>query len=244
MRDSRAAAARDCGGWATSSGAFYTPLAVAIALVAWAVSGEPIRFLAVLVVATPCPLLIAIPVAIIGSISLAARRGIIIKDPAVLETDRHLPHRDLRQDRHADLRRAAADRGDRRARASTATRCSRWSPAWSGTRSTRWPRRSSTRPRERRRRRCGRPARSASGPARGCAATSADGTIQVTSRKQAASPSIRELAATAPADRRRPGVRRPDRRPLRRDVPVPRRAAGRGRLVHQPPRAASTTSTA
>lgn len=66
-------------------GAFYTPLAVAIALGAWAVSGEAIRFLAVLVVATPCPLLIAIPVAIIGSISLAARRGIIIKDPAVLE---------------------------------------------------------------------------------------------------------------------------------------------------------------
>jgi P-type E1-E2 ATPase len=48
-------------------------------------SGESIRFLAVLVVATPCPLLIAIPVAIIGSISLSARRGIIIKDPAVLE---------------------------------------------------------------------------------------------------------------------------------------------------------------
>ncbi len=49
------------------------------------ISGEPIRFLAVLVVATPCPLLIAIPVAIIGSISLAARRGIIVRDPAVLE---------------------------------------------------------------------------------------------------------------------------------------------------------------
>lgn len=48
-------------------------------------SGDPSRFLAVSVVATPCPLLIAIPVAIIGSISLAARRGIIIKDPAVLE---------------------------------------------------------------------------------------------------------------------------------------------------------------
>ena len=43
------------------------------------------RFLAVLVVATPCPLLIAIPVAIIGAISLAAKRGIIIRDPAVLE---------------------------------------------------------------------------------------------------------------------------------------------------------------
>jgi heavy metal translocating P-type ATPase len=66
-------------------GALYTPVAVAIALAAWAVSGEAVRFLAVLVVATPCPLLIAIPVAVIGSISLAARRGIIIKDPAVLE---------------------------------------------------------------------------------------------------------------------------------------------------------------
>ena len=66
-------------------GAVYTPLAVAVALLAWAASGDPLRFLAVLVVATPCPLLIGIPVAIIGSVSLAARRGIIIKDPAVLE---------------------------------------------------------------------------------------------------------------------------------------------------------------
>jgi len=66
-------------------GAVYTPVAVGIALTAWAVTGDPVRFLSVLVVATPCPLLIAIPVAIIGSISLAARRGIIIKDPAILE---------------------------------------------------------------------------------------------------------------------------------------------------------------
>jgi heavy metal translocating P-type ATPase len=66
-------------------GAVYTPIAVAIAIAAWVLSGEAIRFLAVLVVATPCPLLIAIPVAIIGSVSLAARRGIVIKDPAVLE---------------------------------------------------------------------------------------------------------------------------------------------------------------
>ena len=67
-------------------GAIYTPFAVAIALVAWFISGDPIRFLAVLVVATPCPLLIAIPVAIIGSISVAARRGIVVRNPAVLET--------------------------------------------------------------------------------------------------------------------------------------------------------------
>jgi heavy metal translocating P-type ATPase len=66
-------------------GAIYTPIAVVLALAAWAISGDSVRFLAVLVVATPCPLLIAIPVAIIGSVSLSARRGIIIKDPAVLE---------------------------------------------------------------------------------------------------------------------------------------------------------------
>lgn len=66
-------------------GAIYTPLALGIAIAAWAISGDAIRFLAVLVVATPCPLLIAIPVAIIGSVSLAARHGIVIKDPAVLE---------------------------------------------------------------------------------------------------------------------------------------------------------------
>ncbi len=67
-------------------GALYTPLAVIIALAAWAVSGDVIRFLAVLVIATPCPLLIGIPVTIISSISLAARREIIIKNPAILET--------------------------------------------------------------------------------------------------------------------------------------------------------------
>ncbi len=66
-------------------GAYYTPIAVVLALLAWAYSGDAVRFLAVLVIATPCPLLIAIPVSIIGSISLAARRGIVVKDPSVLE---------------------------------------------------------------------------------------------------------------------------------------------------------------
>lgn len=66
-------------------GAWYTPLAMIIALLAWAISGDAVRFLAVLVIATPCPLLIAIPVAIIGSISLCAKRGILIKNPIVLE---------------------------------------------------------------------------------------------------------------------------------------------------------------
>ncbi|MDP1879516.1 MAG: heavy metal translocating P-type ATPase [Parachlamydiaceae bacterium] len=66
-------------------GAWYTPIAIIIAILAWMISGEAIRFLAVLVIATPCPLLIAIPVAIIGSISLSARRGILIKNSVVLE---------------------------------------------------------------------------------------------------------------------------------------------------------------
>src|SRR5271165_938422 len=66
-------------------GAIYTPVALAVAILAWAISGEAVRFLAVLVVATPCPLLLAIPIAIIGSISLCARRAIIVKSPVVLE---------------------------------------------------------------------------------------------------------------------------------------------------------------
>jgi heavy metal translocating P-type ATPase len=66
-------------------GALYTPIAVAIAGTAWAFSGDPVRFLAVMVIATPCPLLIAIPVALIGAISRAAERGIIIRNPGALE---------------------------------------------------------------------------------------------------------------------------------------------------------------
>ena len=66
-------------------GAIYTPIAVMVALLAWVISGDAVRFLAVLVIATPCPLLLGIPIAIIGSISLCARRAIIIKNPVVLE---------------------------------------------------------------------------------------------------------------------------------------------------------------
>jgi P-type E1-E2 ATPase len=66
-------------------GAIYTPVALAVAVLAWVIGGESIRFLAVLVIATPCPLLLAIPIAIIGSISLCARRAIIVKSPVVLE---------------------------------------------------------------------------------------------------------------------------------------------------------------
>ncbi len=66
-------------------GAWYTPIALGVAAVAALLTGQAERFLAVVVIATPCPLLLAIPTAIIGAISLAARRAIIIKNPAVLE---------------------------------------------------------------------------------------------------------------------------------------------------------------
>ncbi len=72
-------------------GAFYTPVAVAFATIAWLASGEPMRFLAVLVVATPCPLIIAIPVAIIGAISLSPSRH-HHQGPCGARTGRQMQH--------------------------------------------------------------------------------------------------------------------------------------------------------
>lgn len=66
-------------------GTWYTPLATGIAVLTWIVTGQPERFLAVVVIATPCPLLLAIPVAVIGAISVGAKRGIVIKNPSILE---------------------------------------------------------------------------------------------------------------------------------------------------------------
>jgi heavy metal translocating P-type ATPase len=66
-------------------GAIFIPVALLLAFAAWYFTGDAIRFLAVLVIATPCPLLIAIPITLISAISMAAKQGIIIKDPTVLE---------------------------------------------------------------------------------------------------------------------------------------------------------------
>lgn len=66
-------------------GAWFSALAFVIAGVVWYKTGNSITALAVLVVATPCPLIIAIPITIISAISMAAKQGIIIKDPTVLE---------------------------------------------------------------------------------------------------------------------------------------------------------------
>jgi heavy metal translocating P-type ATPase len=58
---------------------------VALAGAAWAWSGDPIRAVAVLVVATPCPLILAVPVAIVSGLSRAAKQGILIKGGRALE---------------------------------------------------------------------------------------------------------------------------------------------------------------
>ena len=64
----------------------FLPLTLLVAGLAWLVSGDPIRALAVLVVATPCPLLLAAPVAIVSGMSRAAAAGIIVKGGGALET--------------------------------------------------------------------------------------------------------------------------------------------------------------
>ena len=64
---------------------WFTPITLSVALVAAIVSGDSERFLAVLVVATPCPLILAPPIAIIGGINRAARRQIIVRNGAAIE---------------------------------------------------------------------------------------------------------------------------------------------------------------
>jgi heavy metal translocating P-type ATPase len=63
----------------------FLPVTLALAAVAWLVSGDLVRAVAVLVVATPCPLILAAPVAIMSGVSRSARRGVIVKGGVALE---------------------------------------------------------------------------------------------------------------------------------------------------------------
>lgn len=63
----------------------FTVLSFMIAGATWAVTGDPIRFLEVIVVATPCPLLLGAPIALISGMSRAAKHGIIVKTGSALE---------------------------------------------------------------------------------------------------------------------------------------------------------------
>jgi heavy metal translocating P-type ATPase len=66
--------------------AFFLPATILVAGVAWAVSGDPVRALAVVVVATPCPLILAAPIALVSGLSRAARAGVIVKGAGAIET--------------------------------------------------------------------------------------------------------------------------------------------------------------
>jgi heavy metal translocating P-type ATPase len=65
--------------------ALLLPLTLALAGLAWALSGDPVRAVAVLVVATPCPLILAAPIAIVSGVSRAARAGVIVKGGGAIE---------------------------------------------------------------------------------------------------------------------------------------------------------------
>lgn len=65
---------------------WFTPLTLAVCALAWGLSGDPDRVLSVLVVATPCPLILAAPVAFVGGINRAARRGIVVRHGGALES--------------------------------------------------------------------------------------------------------------------------------------------------------------
>ncbi|MGW1428630.1 heavy metal translocating P-type ATPase [Streptomyces sp. NPDC002431] len=65
--------------------AWFLPLSLAVAGLAWLLSGSAVRAVAVLVVATPCPLLLAAPVAVVSGLSRASRLGVVVRDGGALE---------------------------------------------------------------------------------------------------------------------------------------------------------------
>jgi heavy metal translocating P-type ATPase len=64
---------------------FFLPATLLVAAAAWAASGDAVRALAVVVVATPCPLILAAPIALVSGLSRAARSGVIVKGAAAIE---------------------------------------------------------------------------------------------------------------------------------------------------------------
>jgi P-type E1-E2 ATPase len=64
---------------------FFLPATMVVAAVAWAVSGDAVRALAVFVVATPCPLILAAPIALMCGVSRAARAGVVVKGAGTIE---------------------------------------------------------------------------------------------------------------------------------------------------------------
>lgn len=63
----------------------FTIIALVIGAIAWAISGDPVRFAEVLVVATPCPLLLAAPIAFMAGMSRSSKSGVVVKGASALE---------------------------------------------------------------------------------------------------------------------------------------------------------------
>ena len=63
----------------------FLPITLAVAALGWVISGSPVAALAVLVVATPCPLILATPIAFVSGLARAARRGVVVKGGTPLE---------------------------------------------------------------------------------------------------------------------------------------------------------------
>lgn len=80
-RQSKAPSVRLADRWA----GWFVPFTLVVAGLAWIISGDPVRALAVLVVATPCPLILAVPIAIVSGVSRGARRGIVFRGGGALE---------------------------------------------------------------------------------------------------------------------------------------------------------------
>ena len=81
---------------------WFLPIALGLAGLGWALSGDPVRAVAVLVIATPCPLILAAPVALVAAVSRTARAGVIVKGAPVIETLGVDEDRAARQDRHTN----------------------------------------------------------------------------------------------------------------------------------------------
>lgn len=122
--------------------AWFLPLTLAVAGGAWLLSGSAVRAVAVLVVATPCPLLLAAPVAIVSGLSRASRLGVVMRDGGALETwagpvpccsTRPVPSPAAAL---ASLMCSPHPGGSRR-------RYSGWPRRWTSTHPMSWPRRSS-----------------------------------------------------------------------------------------------------
>ncbi len=64
---------------------FFLPATMLVAAIAWAVSGDAVRALSVFVVATPCPLILAAPIALMSGLSRAARAGVVVKGAGTIE---------------------------------------------------------------------------------------------------------------------------------------------------------------